>query len=183
MRLTILCEGDTEERVLKDFLQPYCTEFESVQVISSKGASKLKGEFKDIAELTLKSDEEAIVICLIDLYEAPFSYPKRVQESSDPLIAQYNYIKKYMEEKIAEPLQERFYAFPVVMELETWLLADVDNLNTFCRTQNIKPYPEPETIEHPVKELKDLSRRYRNREYSKVIDGQELFKRIDAKTV
>lgn len=183
MRLTILCEGDTEERVLKYFLQPYCGEFESIQVISSKGASKLEREFPNITELTLRSDEEAIVICLIDLYEAPFEPPKHVLESYNPLIAHYSYIKKYMEEKIDSSLRDRFYAFPVVMEIETWLFADVSVLNSFFRTTDILAYTAPETLNHPAKQLNDYSRRYRNREYSKVIDGQALFNRIEAKTV
>lgn len=185
--LTILCEGETEERVLKDFLKPYCAGFDGVRVVTTGGANKLKSAFKDLAEMTLEADTDAVIFCLIDVYQAPFSpYPKPVEEHPNPPLARYSYIQRYMQEKIAPSLRERFFAFPVLMEIETWLLADVDALNDYFSPpaqQRLKARSTPESVEHPAEELKRLMLRFKKREYRKTKDGQLLFRRASAKRV
>lgn len=183
MRLVILCEGDTEEHVLKEFLAPYCGKFDRVTLTNMRGAGRLKNNFKDAAEIELQSNPDAYVVCLIDVYEAPFSYPGDVAQAADPTPVKFAYIKKYMEDQIADEMRHRFFAFPVVMEIETWLLADPAPLNNYLQPNKPVHYHTPETILHPVAELKDLFWREKKKEYSKVIDGQRLFKEADAQKV
>lgn len=84
MRLVILCEGDTEKRVLKQFLQPYTAGFTRVDILKTTGNAKLKAEFHTLAETELEDDPEAIVFCLTDLLQAPFSFPQYVEDDANP---------------------------------------------------------------------------------------------------
>jgi hypothetical protein len=157
MRLVILCEGDTEKAVLRDFLKPFCGGFTRVDVYNARGAGRLKNEFKSLAELELRSDSQAVVFCLIDMLNAPFIFPRRVESDPSPSHAQYIYIKQYMEERIDEALRDRFFAFPVVMEIETWLLADADALNAYLsppRDHRFERAHHPEDVIYPSHELK-----------------------------
>ncbi|HEX3049492.1 MAG TPA: DUF4276 family protein, partial [Aggregatilineaceae bacterium] len=187
MRLVILCEGDTEERVLKDFLAPYCTKFgKNVHVISSKGAGNLKNEFQTIAELELRQDRETFVFCLIDVLNAPFSFPKEVMNSTEPYEARYDYIRRYMQELIGEELRSRFFAFPVLMELETWLLADIEALKDYFSpppSESLRRPPNPESVINPSEELGHWMWRFRNMKYKKTLHGPKLFKLASAKRV
>jgi hypothetical protein len=186
MRLTILCEGDTQQAVLKKFLAPFCQGFDRVFIFNSRGAGRLKQEYKKITELELSSDPEAVVFCLIDLFRAPFTVPRYVKEEADPHLAQYTYIKKHMEENINTTLRERFYAFPIVMEIETWLLADEQALNDYLtppRTRRFQRPHNPETIAHPAEELGGLVRLHRSEDYIKTIHGRRLFERASVERV
>ncbi len=183
MRLVILCEGPTEKRVLKSFLAPYCTKLESVRAISSEGSGNLKQEFKFRAESVLEEDQESIVFCLIDLLEAPFKFSKEIRHDPDPYLAQYAYIQRFMKEQITEPLRSRFYAFPVVMELETWLLADIQALHNYFGSTSIKPWTTPETVLKPADELGRLMWTIRKTKYRKTLHGQAIFGKADAERV
>jgi len=191
MRLVIICEGHTEEAVLKDFLKPYCSKFSKVTVINArgsgniagKGTGKLKSEFKTLTELEL-DDDEAVVFCLIDLYQAPFNFPKSVTDDPDPLKASVLHIQKDMKDQIDKSVRDRFYPIVVVQEIETWILADEEALKNYFSKSVKSPYA-PESIEPPSDKLKQLSKQHRkgNRSYSKTLDGLALFRVMDAKRV
>lgn len=186
MRLVILCEGTTEKLVLKEFLQPYTKDFRRVDVYTPGGNAKLVSEFKKLAETELEDDAQAIVFCFIDLLEAPFTFPKRLDEAINPYLARYVYVQRYMREQIRPDLRERCYVFPIVMEIETWLLADGGALNDYLRpprAQRISPYSNPENTIHPTEELKALIKRFRDEDYIKTLHGKRLFKRAKARNV
>lgn len=186
MRLVILCEGFTEKKVLKAFLEPYCTGFSHVSCTTPSGqagSGRLKQEFKKLAETELEVDPNAVVLCLIDLLQAPFTYPKAVENDSEPYLARAAYVKQYMEDAVDSSVRNRFFAFPVVMELETWLLADPEALNTFFRTNDIRGWHSPEMVAHPSGELKMLMNRFRSRDYSKTLYGAQLFELAQAERI
>jgi hypothetical protein len=133
-----------------------------------------------MAEQELVDDDEVIVFCLIDLLEAPFKFSKEIESDPDPYLARYAYIQRYMQEQIAESLRNRFYGFPVVMELETWLLADTQALNEYFRPESIKPWPNPESVLRPAEELSRLMWRIRKNKYKKTLHGPAIFKSASA---
>lgn len=180
MRLIIFCEGETEQAVLRTFLAPFCEGFERVRVQSTDGNTKLKHEFKALAERELTEDPTAIALCLIDLLNAPFPYSKTVRNAENVYEAQYTLIKNYMESQIQAPLRNRFCAFPVMMEIETWLLADPEVLKYFRVRQQ---YDYPENVEHPAEELDRLMQQHKDRKYNKLRDGRLLFSRAHAQRV
>jgi hypothetical protein len=183
MRLVILCEGDTEKKVLEDFLKPYCQKLTWGGILNSRGSGNLKNEFKELAERELKADAETVVFCLIDLLESPFSFPKNVQDDPDPYLAQYGYIRRLMQEQVSETLRDRFYVFPIVMELETWLLADYEALKSYFGPEHVKPWPAPETVLKPADELGRLMWVVRKTKYRKPLHGQAIFRKADAERV
>jgi hypothetical protein len=173
--LLILCEGDTEKRILKSFLQPYWQQrFDTIEVLAYSGNGELKNKFKADVESQLLQESDSSVLCLVDLYEEPF----KLYEPHKMTIAEgFEVIQHYMYQQIASKFHNRFGAFPVVMEIETWLFGD-EAIQKHLG-ENIL---EPETIKHPCGFL-DKNYQSRNRSYGKIIDGVSLFGKADAKRV
>lgn len=170
--LLILCEGDLENAVIKQFLQIYWSQrFSHCEVVNYGGAGNLKTKFASDAFHELTADPQASVLCLIDLYEEPFAvYDKAKMSPTEGFIA----LREVLLARMPAKFHPRFGAFPVVMEPETWLLAD----STLQSGKIGKRYSEPENIDHPTAELeRRLSR------YKKLIDGTNLFARASAKRV
>lgn len=169
--LYIFCEGHTEEAVLKHFLRDYWSQrFVDCEVIRYDGAGDLKVNFAVDATREFKGEPEASVLCLVDLYEEPFGVYDKSNMSREE---GFDAVRKQLTGQIKPEYHHRFGAFPVVMELETWLLADPQiqsHINTL--------YPAPETIEHPAQELKNWKSNYNKR-----IHGKDLFNRVNARRV
>lgn len=184
MRLVILCEGQTEKAVLKDFLAPFCTGFQRVDVVNAGGVSKLIKAYPQLAATELEADETAVVFCLIDLLNSGVRFPKKLDASTDPYFAQVQYIQTHFAMNIRDALRPRFFAFAVMMELEAWLLADEQALNAYFKPpQPIKRPHNPETILKPAEQLKWWARQFRNEDYVKTLHGRRLFALADAKRV
>ena len=124
--LLILCEGETERRVIKAFLKPYWEQrFDSAEVIAYEGNGDLKRHFAKDTQDQLASDPGSSVLCLVDLYEEPF----KVYALSKMSVEQgFQAVQSYMYGAVDHRFHPRFGAFPVVMEIETWLLADDNSM-------------------------------------------------------
>src|SRR5579859_4117866 len=121
-RLLILCEGDLEQGILKQFLKPYWEQrFDTVEVINYRGNGGLKSNFALDTERQLKQEPESSVLCLVDLHEEPFNLYNRGKMSPE---VGFQTIQEFMRTHIEIQFHHRFGAFPIVMEIETWLLAD-----------------------------------------------------------
>ncbi len=170
--LFILCEGSTERKVLEAFLRPYWQErFESASVRKFEGNGELKRDFKDFTERELRTEPDASVLCLVDLSREPFDVynPERMTVAEG-----YEAVQRHMQKQIKREFQHRFGAFPVVMEIETWLLGDKDIQHVMETNE-----AEPETIPYPSR---FLERHYksRNRTFGKTTTGVNLFRRASA---
>jgi hypothetical protein len=160
--LFIICEGDTEQRILKAFLRPYWSRrFQECHVIKGDGSGDVKNKLATNVEIALRGEPENAVLCLIDLYGEPFGVYKRGMSHEEG----FRKVKERLEALVAPQFRTRFGAFPVVMEVETWLLVDLE-------------YPNPEEIEHPAQELKQ-----RKPNYNKGIDGSRLFAQTIAQRI
>ncbi|MCK6578877.1 MAG: DUF4276 family protein [Anaerolineae bacterium] len=141
--LLILCEGETEKHVLKSFLQPYTSRrFTDVEILAYDGNGDLKTNFKADAERQLKTEPSSSVICLVDLHEEPFGVVEPSMNTHDAFAA----VQKFMRNSIDARYRARFGAFPVVMEPETWLLAD----STVMAFLKLPVQPAPESIKRPA---------------------------------
>lgn len=168
-RLTILVEGFVEEEVVKPFLKLYWEEtFGDVDVIRFDGAPDLKTRFVSISSKRLREGD--FVLCLVDVFEEPFRVCKPNMTPEEQFDRVQAWIHEEVVRNIAPQLYERFAAFPVVMEIETWLLADADLWKEDERTS------EPETIRHPVARLQRIFKA-KNKRYDKKTDGISLFKK------
>jgi len=172
--LLILCEGHVEKRVLKEFLRVYWSQrFKTVEVQNYSGNKELSKNFKADAEQQLTQELTSSVLCLVDLYEEPFG----LYQSDISLEENFQRVQERMYRQIDFRLQSRFGAFPVVMEIETWLLADPEIQKHLNQSINF-----PEAIEHPARRLEEIYEA-RNSKYGKVADGLSLFQRASAKRV
>ncbi|MCI0710050.1 MAG: DUF4276 family protein [Chloroflexi bacterium] len=173
--LLILCEGEVEARVLKFFLRPYWQVwFRTLEVQRYDGNGELRAKFKADSEQQLTQEPESSVLCLLDLYEEPFGLYQPPQMTVEE---GFTLVQKQMYQQIKSRFHPRFGAFPVVMEIETWLLAD--SVMQHHLDENI---PSPERIEHPSGYLEKIYRSH-NSQYGKISDGVSLFGKADAKRV
>ncbi|MDX1992416.1 MAG: DUF4276 family protein [bacterium] len=160
--LFIICEGHTEANTLKAFLRPYWSKrFDDCQILRRDGNQDVITKLREDVEIALNGYPENAVLCLIDLYEEPFGVYKREMTREEG----FRKVKERLEALVAPQFHTRFGAFPVVMEVETWLLVDLD-------------YSSPEEVERPAKELKKLKPNY-----NKGIDGSRLFRSASAQRV
>jgi|GEM_PF-1200398 len=198
MRLVIICEGQLEKQVLKKFLAPYCTGFDDVKVRlpdaqtgnAEGGSGRFKQNFQKISEDILAIEPDTYVFCLLDLKGHPFDHLNTpIKDSLDRYYeVLYKRIKQYMESLISAPYRDRFFAFPVVMEIETWMLADQEALQRFFSSQTIKRPHTPETDDNPKETIvgyfnQHKAKRGQRWKYSEVTDGASIFKHMDAKRV
>jgi hypothetical protein len=82
-----------------------------------------------------------------------------------------------MQALIDGAFQARFGAFPVVHEIETWLLADAPNT-----LGSAVAMAYPEQIVHPAEYLRQYYEEKKQR-YHKLATGRELFRKADARRV
>lgn len=161
--LVIMVEGETEELVLKNFLRPFWEKaFQDIEVIyEGKGNGYFIAEF--VEDVRRELTDDSYVLCLIDLYKEPF----RVYDPNTMTVEEgFRRLKQVLESQIIHPKRWRFAAFPVVCELEAWLLADP----VVMKSLGSKSPPNPELIRHPAVELKKL-----RPDYSKRLTGKALF--------
>ena len=119
-------------------------------------------------------DDIIAVISLLDLY-GPTFYPDDVRDSQ----CRYNWAKTYMEKLVN---QTEFYQFFAVHEVEAWLLSDPEIFPSQVKNAFPKKILKPETInfnEPPAKLLERLYLKHMQRSYKKVVNGKDLFSRLN----
>jgi len=165
--LVILCEGVTEKRVLQSFLRPYWqVRFRTVEIQSYDGNHDLRVNFKRDAERQLAEDPETSVLCLVDLFQEPFGL---YQPANMTVEEGFKLVRDRMYREVNSRFHLRFGAFPVVMEIETWLLADPVVQQRLGETT-----VHPEKIDHPYGHLEKIYRSKKDR-YGKIVNGVTLF--------
>ncbi len=185
MKFVLLVEGDTEKKVLNDFLKrwldPRLTKSVGIKIDNSKSWSTLVRDAPAKVEVILraaKSPNEVIaVIGLMDLYGPEF-YP----EDKKTISERYAWAKWYMEDQVENNKFRQHFA---VHETEAWLLSDPgifpDKISKALPTK----IAQPETVnfnEPPAKLLDKLYEEKTKRGYNKVADGKELFKNLNPQT-
>ena len=167
--LYIFIEGDTEENVIKDFLKPFWEKrFSKCVVIRYKGSGRLKNNYARDAKKRLNNGDAVLV--LLDLKNDPFGVWR--DKTEDPAEA-FVYLQQRLLDGIPGSMHSEYFgAFPVIVEVETWLLADLAMQNPSVKHK----YPAPETVPNPVEVLK----KYRDyKHYAKGEQAVHFFKRAN----
>ncbi len=184
MKFILFVEGHTENKSLPNFfkrwLDPQLNTPVGIQAIRFAGWSELvKGVFLK-AKMSLngpKSDDIIAVISLLDLY-GPTFYPDHIESYAD----RYKFGKEYIEDMVNHP---RFFHFFAVHEIESWLLSQPDIFPVKVRKAFPKKIQTPELVnfnEPPAKLLERLYPLHVKRSYKKVVNGKELFDKLDPNT-
>jgi hypothetical protein len=187
----VLCEGQTEENMVKDFLGPELSEYGIYLVptlLETKtaaggpshrgGVSKWSKIEKDLRRL-LGSTHWAAVTTLIDFYALPQSSPGMADR---PMTGPRRQRVEHVEERIAEHIDHpRFIPYLILHETETWVFAAAEQLGELLeedalaielkRQADEKGGPEEVNDSPDTAPSKRLLRLYP--EYNKTQDGPE----------
>lgn len=183
MKFVLFCEGYTEHAVLQSFLKrwldPKLKSSVGISSVRFDGWAELKKDSPTKAKLYLAQKNVIAVIALLDL-NGPTIYPADKTTAKE----RYDWGKKKLEGDVAQP---KFFQFFAVHEVEAWLLSDPEIFPPRVRASLATSSRDPESVDNhtpPAKLLKQLYKQHaqRRREYSKVVDGRDLFGKLDPNT-
>ncbi|NLA90219.1 MAG: DUF4276 family protein [Synergistaceae bacterium] len=181
MKFILFVEGHTEGKALPAFLKrwldPRLESPVGIQTVRFDGWPELFRDAEQKAKMYLNGpskDKIIAVISLLDLY-GPSFYPADLTERD----RRYLWSKQMIEDKVKE---KNFFQFFAVHEVEAWLLSQPEIFPSNIRNAFPGKIVQPETVnfdEPPAKLLDRLYRQYTKRTYKKVVNGKELFDKLD----
>jgi len=181
MRFILFVEGYTEDKALPQFLKkwldPRLANPIGIRTVRFEGWPELLKDAPLKAKMHLNGpakDDIIAVISLLDLY-GPTFYPNNLTGCKE----RYDWAKEYIEKKVNQP---KFFQFFAVHEVEAWLLSQPDIFPLKVKKAFPKKIESPETVnfdEPPAKLLERLYSLHISRSYKKVVNGRELFGKLD----
>ncbi|MBU0484544.1 MAG: DUF4276 family protein [Proteobacteria bacterium] len=181
MKFILFVEGYTEKKALPQFLKkwldPKLPNPVGIKTVRFEGWTELVKDAPLKAKMHLDGpdkNEIIAVISLLDLY-GPTFYPTHLIESKE----RYDWAKKDIEGKVK---QAKFFQFFAVHEVEAWLLSEPDIFPVDVKRAFPSKISHPETVnfnEPPAKLLERLYPLHIRRSYKKVVNGKELFGKLD----
>lgn len=176
-QIVILCEGDTEEIVVRHFLRRQW----NAEGLDRVGlhADNLQGSLNRIgtkASLFLDEDNVLGVFTLVDLYGCT-QIKHGVDDEIDAKVVR---IQEWLRSCVKNPRVDRFHPHVSVHEVEALILAEGAALAARLSAQ-VAPDPNAEMknfLKPPSKRLDELFRAYKHRNYHKIIDGTPLFQKM-----
>ncbi|MHB1036365.1 MAG: DUF4276 family protein [Pirellulales bacterium] len=185
MKFILLVEGDTEKKVVADFLKRWLdhrlNQRVRIDIVRFRGNDRLMREMVAKAQTYLDgpgSGEIVAVIGLLDLYGLD-CYPREKVTARD----RYDWAVEEFHSRVD---RTKFRMFFAVHELEAWILAQPECLPRAVLDALPRTVAEPERVdfdEPPAKLLSQLYRKHTRREYKKVTYGQQLFRKLDPDVV
>jgi len=185
MRFILFVEGYTEDKALPKFfkrwLDPRLPDPVGIKTVRFEGWPAMVKDAPLKAKMHLNGpykDDIIAVISLLDLY-GPTFYPDHLQSCND----RYKWAGKHLEEKVNHP---KYFQFFAVHEVEAWLLSQPDLFPSKVKNAFPSKIQNPETVnfdEPPGKLLERLYRMHMNRSYKKVVNGKDLFAKLDPNVV
>ncbi len=181
MRFILFVEGHTEDKALpkfiKKWLDPKVTQPVGIRTVRFDGWPELVKNAPLKAKMYLNGparEEIVAVISLLDLY-GPTFYPLDKKTSDD----RYAWAKADIEKKVG---QSKYFQFFAVHEVEAWLLSEPSIFPLAVQKALPSKIDRPETVnfdEPPAKLLDRLYDSHMKRSYKKVVNGKELFSKLD----
>jgi len=137
-RVLILVEGQTEERFVKDVLEPaylkkeiyfYPTILVTKQVKDGpnfRGGVSNYAKFRNDLRRLLNSASGALVTTMLDYYALPEDFPGMNTRPSGPSLAKVKHVEDAIAAVFGQPFN--FLPFLVLHEFEAWLFASPEEL-------------------------------------------------------
>jgi hypothetical protein len=184
LKFVFFVEGSAEQALaewLRRWLDARLPRRIGVQVVRFQGWSDYYDKISKRVHLHLSAAASRDVIAvfgLLDLY-APTFIPEGIEAVAD----RYRWAKEHLEQRVGHHAFRQHFA---VHETEAWLLAEPRNLPEPIRKALPKRCAQPETVdfdEPPAKLLNRLYREKLRRPFRKVIDGADLFSKLDPERV
>lgn len=180
MKFIIFVEGYTEKEIiptfLKKWLDPRLIRPVGIKPVRFDGWKELVKDTRTKFDLYINSPEKddiIAVIALLDLYGLDF-FPSNKETAID----RYSWAKNHLESQVNH--HPKFRQFFAVHEIEAWLLSNPDLFSG--EIKKLIPSKPPEHInfnEPPASLLDRLYMSKIGRHYKKVVNGKELFSKLD----
>jgi len=172
--ILLYVEGDTEEAALPDFFDRWLRDKGSdvkIKAVNFQGVGNYLREFSKRAKRDLSDGYARGIIGLIDLYGLRLPFPP------GPVGERCAWAKDELERRVGD---RRFRQHFAVHETEAWLLAGANLFPPEIDVRLPKTPPEGINFDNPPgRLLQNLYSAHLDRNYGKVIDGTELFQRLD----
>ena len=185
MRFVVLVEGYLEQRVLPSFLRGWLDSGTAkrvgIDVIRFQGVNKFTKKLPVAARKHLEGPAQSDLIAaigMLDLYGVDY-YPPSICSVQE----RYDWLCQHLEEKVGH---ERFHMFCAVHELEAWVLSQPESLPPAVKNALPGKVQNPESVnfdEPPSKLLQRLYSEKLKRGYKKLVDGTNLFSKLDPAVV
>ncbi len=177
-RIIILCEGDTEEIVVRYFVRRQW----KVEGLDAVGlhADNLQGSLNRIgtkATLYLQEKEVLGVFTLIDLY----GLTTVKHDTLDDIGRKVLRVQEWLRSTVKSVRLSEFHPCVSVHEVEALILAEGGALSMRLSAPQIEPDPNAETrnfLNPPSRRLDQLFRVHKKRGYQKIMDGTPLFQQM-----
>lgn len=188
MRFILFVEGYTEDKTLPQFLKkwldPQLIHPVGIRTVRFEGWPELVKDAPLKAKMHLNGpakDDIIAVISLLDLY-GPTFYPNHLTAYPNHLTAckeRCDWAREYIEKQVNQP---KFFQFFAVHEVEAWLLSQPEIFPLKIKEAFPNKIQSPEMVnfeEPPAKLLERLYPLHISRSYKKVVNGKELFGKLD----
>ncbi len=172
-KIIVLCEGKTEQKAVKHFIEPQWKKdgLGSIALVTKNLNAKMENVFDRVP---IHRNEPAVlaVFTLIDLYGM-----NRVKHKSGSTVREkVEVVRMWLSDNLDTDLPGFFHPHVSVHEVEAWLLADGK-----CITSDVEPLlkAEEKNFQNPPKARIDamLKKRRHGDGYGEVKDGTTMFKR------
>ncbi|MGD9971832.1 MAG: DUF4276 family protein [Desulfatirhabdiaceae bacterium] len=181
MRFILFVEGYTEDKALPTFLKKWLdTKLSNpigIRTVRFEGWPELIKDAPLKAKMHLNGphkDDIIAVISILDLY-GPTIFPNHLDGYNN----RYEWAKKHLEKKVNHP---KYFHFFAVHEVEAWLLSQPDLFPLKVKNAFPQKIQNPETVnfeEPPAKLLERLYSMHMDKSYKKVVNGKDLFSKLD----
>lgn len=182
-RIVVLCEGDTEELAVRQFIVPQWNS-EGLGSVGLKGIN-LDGKLERAGKFAvgyLDEQEVLAVFTLVDLQ----GMTKVAHQHEDSLETKIQRVRDWLQAQVNHPRANRFFPHVCVHQTEAWILAEGHALAARLGDPNIRPHSNAElkNFQNPPSErLNELFLRIKKRRYNKKRDGTPLFNAMEFQPV
>jgi len=181
MKFILFVEGYTEKialpQFLKKWLDPKLPNPIGIRTVRFEGWPELVKDAPLKAKMHLNGPAKNDIIAVISLFDlyGPTFYPNNLKGCNE----RYDWGKDYIETKVNHP---HFFQFFAVHEVEAWLLSEPDIFPVEVKRAFPVKITHPEAVnfdEPPAKLLERLYPLHVKRSYKKVVNGKDLFAKLD----
>ncbi len=198
-RVFVVCEGETEEKFIKDVFAPYFNQQEiaiTPLLVNQRGGALSYDRVKYFILKFIKRDTTAYITTMFDYYALDTNFP-----GYNHLNSNWNIYQKvtYLEAEFKNDINlvfpnDRFFPHIQPHEFESLLFSDINEIVKAEPTWNtnrlvqpllhiVRQYPNPEEINNssdtsPSRRLARLVKSLKLKKYRKILHGTKIAKSI-----